>query len=152
MSDKVVPNLVTYVNNKHPILAVPNSSNPHSLVSLRYLHLSVDWSGDTLCCWHWLPYGAAASAVLLALPPIGPQPRLWRGPVCPCRPRPASVWGWGRAHMFTLQVQERGLRPPAAPIAALPLATPAQQPGRPPSVHCVWEGRGRGKGSSRGST
>eukprot|EP00955_Chlamydomonas_euryale_P079182 363264-Chlamydomonas_euryale.AAC.3 len=36
MSNEVVPNLVTYVNNKRQILAVPNSSNPRFLVSLRY--------------------------------------------------------------------------------------------------------------------
>eukprot|EP00955_Chlamydomonas_euryale_P104778 365593-Chlamydomonas_euryale.AAC.7 len=36
MSDEVVPNLVTQVNYQRPILAVPNSSNPHFLVSLRY--------------------------------------------------------------------------------------------------------------------
>eukprot|EP00955_Chlamydomonas_euryale_P081770 363625-Chlamydomonas_euryale.AAC.19 len=36
MSDEVVPNLVTYVDNKRPILAVRNSSNFHFLVSLRY--------------------------------------------------------------------------------------------------------------------
>eukprot|EP00955_Chlamydomonas_euryale_P094142 364833-Chlamydomonas_euryale.AAC.23 len=37
MSDEIVFNLVTYVHNKRPILAVLNSSQPHFLVSLRYV-------------------------------------------------------------------------------------------------------------------
>eukprot|EP00955_Chlamydomonas_euryale_P118234 366525-Chlamydomonas_euryale.AAC.15 len=69
MADEVVPNLVSYVNNKRPILAVSNSSNHHFLVVYIYLTLSRAFAAvwcSSLWCSHSFLFRSLASWLVSA--------------------------------------------------------------------------------------